>query len=580
VEDSLVRSLRGLIVDNKTDNIEPIQQALTLALKKLGWLVDWTTETAAIAAQTIVNDSPLPFDFAIVDLFLYRDEIDDGLEVLKEITAKNSGTYRLLVTSYSRKAPGFHEDAARYCTHSIDRTALGRAPRWKFERLAQDILQHLSEVGLLEIAHTSYERHPRVIALLDDIGRASGAPRFQQEDDIDHTSERREAGLLIIRNLALRCIGEIYPTDVTLRIAYAPAGKSGAKVCRIELIKGDDPRQAFILKLSFDKRMLERECSANREACKALSPPDLIPLIGDVQSGTSGYHAIAARVASGTITLRDWLRQPDSNRAAADVANVLLGQLLAPLFAPDGRKWVASAKWLSPSSWDVDRASATINQYAAAIEDPRAVGRRSARHCLRPLQDFLKTGQYPLPDGVSLPSEVCYVRTWGDLHAGNILVPTGELPRPLLIDATLYGRGHWARDCARLIADLFLRDRKPGVDGMVWDSLKEALHFGYRLCPHSELIWEHPPSSAEIFVSQCVRDLVRYTCAMSLDILPDEWHWQWHAALAKEFLRQASYDDMPPPRAVLALLLAAGHMRLSMIFLRRAGKQQMPMPRA
>jgi hypothetical protein len=485
MEDSLVRSLRGLIVDNKDDNIEPIQQGLTLALKNLGWLVDWTTRTGSIAAQNVVNDSPDPFDFAIVDLFLYRDEFDDGLEVLKDIAGKNSGTYRLLVTSYSGKAPGFREDAARYCTHAIDRTALGQAPRWRFERLAQDIIQHLSEVGLLDIAHTSYESHPRVISLLDDIGRASGAPRFQQDDDIDHTTERREAGLLIIRNLALRCIGEIYPTDVTLRIAYAPVGKSGAKVCRIEVIKRDDPRQAFILKLSFDKRMLEREYSANREACKALSPPDLIPLMGDVQSDTSGYHGIAARVASGTITLRDWLSQPGSNQAATDVANVLLGELLAPFFAPDGRKWVGSEKWLSPSSWDVDRASATINQYSAAIEDSRAVGRRSARHCLRPLQDFLRTGRYPLPEGVNLPSKVCYVRTWGDLHAGNILVPTGQLPRPLLIDATLYARGHWARDSARLITDLFLRDRKPGVDGMVWDSLKESLYFGYRLCPHS-----------------------------------------------------------------------------------------------
>jgi hypothetical protein len=550
-----------------------IQQSLEIEFKKLSWQVEWAPFTNSIKARNAVNDSPTPFDFAIVDLFIYEDEMEDGLEVLKDITDKSPGTYRLLVTSHSAKAPGFREDAKHYFNDAIDRVALGNASQWKFVQVAKKIIQNATAVGLLDIADTTYADDPRVMSLLNKIGRASAAPRFEQNSSANPSDERRDAGLRIIRNLALHCLEEISPANVTLCIDYAPTGKSGAQVCRIELLRNDIPRQAFILKLSFDRGMLQRESKANREAAMPLSPPDLIPLVGEVQSDSSGYHAIAARVASGTLTLRDWLDQPASERAAADVAKVLFGQILRPLFTSDGWKRVALEDWLTPSSWDIVRARATMSKYRAAIEDARAGGRRSARHLLRPLQDFLDSGRYPFPSDAHPPAQVRYVRAWGDLHAGNILVPTDQLPRPILIDASRYGHDHWASDAARLITDLFLRSRKPGVDGMVWDELDQALYFGHRLCPHNELRWGDTPTSVERFVSQCVEDLVSYTCAMSLEIMPDEWHWQWHAALAKEFLRQSSYDDLPPPRAVLSLLLAAAHMRISRLLIRKVGKQ-------
>jgi hypothetical protein len=40
-----------------------------------------------------------------------------------------------------------------------------------------------------------------------------------------------------------------------------------------------------------------------------------------------------------------------------------------------------------------------------------------------------------------------------------------------------------------------------------------------------------------------------------------DWHWQWHVALAREFLRQGSRPGLLPTRAVLALTAAARHLQ-------------------
>jgi hypothetical protein len=146
----------------------------------------------------------------------------------------------------------------------------------------------------------------------------------------------------------------------------------------------------------------------------------------------------------------------------------------------------------------------------------------------------------------------------------------GPLPRPVLVDAALYRRGHWAADSARLIVDLLLRAWRPGVEAMIWSNIPESVHFGMRLCPLSHGGWSGHVNAVERFISECTVNLVAYISPQDAGLTLEDWHWQWHTTLAKEFLRQAGHDDLPPPRAVLALILAARHMRVSVLCLKRA----------
>jgi hypothetical protein len=346
-------------------------------------------------------------------------------------------------------------------------------------------------------------------------------------------------------------------------VSYLIRGRSGTHVCRLDVERADYPRQTFFLKLSLDKRMLEHEYRANRSAGRILGEQALVSIIRGVRSDASGYHAIAGRLAENTISLADWLGRIADVDQAGVVAEILLGEVLAPLFYQESQVRAPILDWIASSPIEIVQARAALAQYAPAISDSRAGGCRTADRELKQLGVLLETRELPVSKGTAVPSEVEFVWSFGDLRSTNILVQDGVAPRPILMDSSSFDRRHWASDSARLLADAFLRVRRPGVESMIWDDIGDSVRSGLHLCPFCDREPDISPEPVEEFIYRCVSRLQDYTHSSALGISEADWHWQWHMALAKEFVHQPLYNDLTPPRGALAVLLASHHLQRS-----------------
>ena len=437
---------------------------------------------------------------------------------------------------------------------------IGWPPKWTFEDQADT-----AAIGRVIFDPNS----ETIVPLLDSIGRSSKSVPSIQGHENEESAE--QGGALTIRNLMARCLETDFDEQATVLISHVVGGGSGACVLRVDLIRSGDPRQSFILKFGLDKIALERARWANSEAQKVLGQDAIVSFIGEIQTDASGYHAVVTRVANGSAALADWLLYAATSGEAARVADALFIDLLHPLFGRDGRRSVEASKWLSLSVADIMRARETLTRYEPVLSDGR-VGKvwRGAVE-FKGLRALLEGDGYSLRLTKIWPDTVQFVRGFGNLHSRNVLVQGTVQPRPVLVDASLYGFHHWASDSARLIVDLFLRARRPGVESMLWSDLEESVGAGERLCPHSCEGPAKDDRAVDAFIATGVRRASIFTNALELGILSSDWHWQWHTAIAREFLRQSSHADLTPPRAALALILAARHLRRSLVLLRRAG---------
>jgi hypothetical protein len=577
MEGDLMRALRGLLVDNERKNSATIQRSLKHEFEVLGIEVVWHIEDDSIEACQVIRRSEA-FDFAVVDLFYPPDgpgpelssdvqEVPDGFRVLKELYRRDRRTFSVLVTSQSSLLPSFRDEASPYCKHAIDRNELLRSPVWDFTSLAKKIHENAFFSGLVEGKAADLEADANVLAMVENVGH-SVAPDVQS---LGNEDSFREAGARVIRNLVVRCLPTEFREDIGVRIGYVPSGRSGSRVCRVEVTQPAEPTQAYILKFGLDKNALERELKANAEVVKYLSEQRVVPLMGKVETEEiSGYHAVIMRVAQDSVTLDEWLLRKAANIVAWRVAQDLLGELLKPFFEKSERPQEETRAWLTPTVSEVVRATETLARFEPVLADSRTGNKRSTAREFRVLRAFLHDPSFLQIYAPSLPEPGYFVRSFGDLHCRNVLVLGNANPRPLLIDASLHGLRHWASDAARLIVDLFLRVRRPAVESMFWDDLEDSILAGERLCPFRYGTPSPDANPVDVFLATAVLGAQDYTNARGLQLLLDDWHWQWHAALAKEFLRQSSHADLTPPRGALALLLAARHLRWSMVLLRRA----------
>jgi hypothetical protein len=571
-----MRTLRGLLVDNDPRNSAAIQRSLRHEFEALGVEVTWSLEEDSIGASQAIRRSEV-FDFAVVDLFYPPDgpdqewssdeqESPDGFKVLEELYRKDPRTFSLLVTSKSSLLPSFRDEALPYSKHAIVRNELRRSPVWGFPSLARKIYENAFFSGLVEGNTVALDSDANVLAMVAEVGH-SVAPDNQSYANEDSF---REAGGRVIRNLVVRCLGTEFREDIAVHIGYVPSGRSGSRVCRAEVTQPGEPTQAYILKFGLDKNALERELKANKEVQKVLNKQRVVPLSDKVETDVSGYHAVIMDVLRDSMTLDEWLLRKASNNEALRVARDLLGELLRPFFEQPERPPARTRAWLMPSTSDVVRAAATLARFEPVLADSRTGNKRSNALEFRVLRAFLQDPSFLRTHAPTLPDQVYFVRSFGDLHCRNVLVQGEAQPTPLLIDASLHGLRHWASDATRLIVDLFLRVRRPGVESMLWDDLEDSILAGERLCPHRYGTPSPDANPAGVFLATAVLGAQDFTNARGLGLLIPDWHWQWHAALAKEFLRQSSHADLTPPRGALALLLAARHLRWSMALLRRA----------
>ena len=259
-----MRALRGLLVDDEPRNSAAIQRSLKHEFEGLGVDVTWELASDSIEASEKIRRS-MAFDFAIVDLFYQEGSPDgpngerssdehespDGFKVLEELYWKDPRTFSLLVTSKSSLLPSFRDEAIPYCKHAIVRDELRRSPVWGFVSLAQTIYEHVFFAGLVEGKKVDLDSDANVLAMVEEVGY-SVTPDLQSYGNEEIL---REAGARVIRNLVVRCLSAKSHEEIAVAIKYLPSGRSGSRVCRVEVTQRGDPPQVYILKFGLDKML-------------------------------------------------------------------------------------------------------------------------------------------------------------------------------------------------------------------------------------------------------------------------------------------------------------------------------------
>jgi hypothetical protein len=544
-----MQNIRGLVVDNREGNAEAIEHTMDLEFDRFGWRVTWKRCADALQARSLVRSAHESFDFAIVDLYLGHER-EGGLPVVKELRDRDKRTFILLVTSRPERDEGFVTKAVNAgANHALIRGQLLREKDpWSFHGLTERIRAHLVKHGLVAPGSMIYdEDDPGIVSILESLGGS-------------HPSEGSvERGLQVIRSLAMGCLKPTRVDAATFKLSYLVPGRSGAYVCRVDLRTPGQPTEYFVLKFGLDQDALKLEHRLNFQARRLLDRV-LVPTIGDIESDSSGYCAIAFKVAESAISLGRWLPTA-SEQQAREVAFELFGECLRGLFREELWDEKPATDWMASSALIRLRTGAALEALAEALAHPHGAGRDDVDLIGRTLLDFTSTGTLSVAQPKRLAVPVRFVCGFGDLHSSNVLVQEGIHARPLLIDASRYGSHHWAADSARMIVDLFLRIRSSGLNALLWDDFTASVQQARGLCPLCRGDCPAKPACpAEIFIDAIIERLPKLLQFEYLRLVPDEWHWQWHVALAKEFIRQASHWDLTPPRSAIALVAGANHL--------------------
>ncbi|KAB1913585.1 response regulator transcription factor [Micromonospora sp. AMSO31t] len=540
--------IRGLLVDDDPSNTPIIRDSMDLEFEDIGMKVAWAVSSDATSARKAIRDNP-PFDFAIVDYGLGEGQ-QSGIAVVEAIRARGGQTHVLVITGLGNKYPNFRDEALRAgADEAVIRFILnmGRQGGMTFRALANNIRLHLARKRDFEGL--------KVVFTDDDLALEStlhsiGSPNPPGMDSV-------AIGKSIVRSLAIDCLAPDYrPDATTLAVGYLAPGRSGAHVCQVDHMEGRAVT-SYVLKIGLDRRALEFELQANKRALHLLGTGDLVGFSGQIRTHQkSGYHAVAARLATGAVTLAEWLAGP-ADREAAGVADILFGAQLTKLFAPGQRDTRSFGEWLVATPVLRLRVRDTLNLYEEILtaEWEKLGQTTDGAECVEILTAFVDHGA--LPGGRKPEGKTTFIDAFGDLHSTNVLVYPSPDCRPVLVDASMYGPNHWAVDAARLLVDLVLSVRRAGVAPLQWSDTAEVSAYLDGLCkPARSVGLAVVADPVDEFIDRVVDKLPSYVRAEALQMTTEQWHWQWHAALAKELIRQGTRAGLPGPRAVAALIAA------------------------
>ncbi|GIF44553.1 hypothetical protein Axi01nite_88640 [Actinoplanes xinjiangensis] len=559
---------RGLIVDDHEEQAEKIKQGLKIAFKKIDVVVDWKFADSALKACTLIEDEE-PFDIAILDYEL--EESENALSVVDELRDKAPRCYILVVTGVGHDYPYFAELArnrgAAAAIHrkqlTLTKSATDEVESWDYHHLAARISRHLTVQGWGGKLNVEFAETAGMESMLYQLGTPPGA-----DGDV------RARGKRVARSLILECLGE-RDLHTTLHVEHLTAGKSGAFVCKV---RGEQPGRAnrsSVIKMSLNRADLESEHRINKDAAEVIGDGALVKFADRARKDPqSDYWALASPFAEDTVALDRWLAHPGTlPTQAGAVAGEIFGRSLAPLFQSSLRTDQATDSWFALSPVHLQRVREAISAYRPVWGLPEGAAVPGAEGLATELRTFADDRTLPGTNVPPVPKKVTYVHGFGDLHSGNILVRATGQPWPRLVDASGYGPQHWAGDAARLLVDLVLVVRRTGAGSMLWSSVVADAEFAGDLCGCD--IGPHPtdPAGAETspvdaFIGEVVGRRQEFLHLDELGLREADWHWQWHTALAREFLRQGARPGLMPTSAVLGLTAAARHLGKAVTALR------------
>ncbi|RZU48791.1 CheY-like chemotaxis protein [Krasilnikovia cinnamomea] len=548
---------RGLIVDDFPGLAEQIKGIVDYGFNALNWEVECEPTDSILTAFRMIQELPT-FDFAIID---YDLDGEIGKSVVEELRMRQGpDCYVLVITGEASRHPDFRElSIGAGADDAIIRTRLTLRPRgndgseaWDAVSLARRIRKHMKALERVHDFKIEFAKDTGTQSMLSSLGEPPGA----RGDVIDR-------GKHIARTLILEFLERENDAGAVLFVDRLAPGRSGAHVCKVRRKQAGQPEESFVLKIGLDRAALEAERQANDEAARVLTSQLLVTHTDGLKTDhSSDYGALAARLAHNAVTLDSWLRSPETTAAQArQVADELFGGHLKRLFQETLRQTQDSSRWLDTAPLHKRRIEDALATYAPVWAHPEGAHQENVDERVVLLRTYIETRTLPGVEPSMIDKTVVFVHAFGDLHATNVLVQTVGQPRPVLVDASQYGPHHWATDSTRLLVDLVLQVRRAGVESMLWSAVADDCAYADGLCGCTADNAGESTTPVDAFIAQVLTEQRRYLCVAELGLRDAFWHWQWHVALAREFLRQGTRTGMLPTRAVVALSAAASHLR-------------------
>jgi hypothetical protein len=341
-------------------------------------------------------------------------------------------------------------------------------------------------------------------------------------------------------------------------------GASGARVCTLRATVPGVGTIRHVLKLSRDHRALDREVRHGRLASQVVPERLLVRLQPLERVGpVNGWSAVASRLGGAATDLRSWIRMSPSRAEVRSLLEALFLDGLASVYA-DGRH-DGSADAMDPVRFPLYRqvlVQEALDRLAPAFVRSRIATDGEATELRIALDSFAVEARIGGRDAARIPPGLRTAPAHGDLHGGNVLVYTGRNPAPALIDTSEFATDHhWAVDPARLHVDLVLDGVGHGAESMFWDELPEwrsrAVAVSATSCAPEDIDAPEPG----VFGAAWIASTLDQHAAAGLD--EAEREWQWHTALAAQYLRGVYQPRLPAPKQVLAAVAAHDQLRLA-----------------
>jgi hypothetical protein len=560
-----VDAFQALLIDGDPQGRAAVPGRLGPFLAELGWSPTWEIAADPREARMLLGGPDRFFRLIVVDLLAGGPS--DGLDLVEEARECFPDAFILAVgpdTVPGDPWPKLFADA-RYRgahrvlrRHEFEADAAGGGPR----AIAAAVHDHLLEAGVFEpIAAVYDEDDPYVLALVHEIGEPALVGLYLRVLEIRGWTARRvrlrflaagSAGAAAIEGRAGPSGTAVYAVDAEVRGAGLPS---------------EGLRVHHVLTVDRDRTALSEEAKRGVAAATLLRGSPLVRQEPGYPVGPAGgWYALVSRVHGQPRTLRRWLAAGPEALRIEDLFEALftdgLGGLYADTLDPGGS---ASALFWTPPHIQ-RRIAGALDELGPVLSHPLGCALEDTARYIERLRAFLveaRLGAGPELSAQSpLPSRPTYrTHGHGNLVIDNVLVSyDSRHPQPTVIDTRRFGPGHWAADPARLAVDLLLR----GVDGgghaefftgvPVWRELARRIG---RLEPLEEAVSREAGTVAALHALSWLTRNLRGFCpaiAGERDFLAHQW--EWHAALAGEFLRGAADPSLPAPKRALGAVAA------------------------
>lgn len=539
-----MREVRGLIVDDEARKVKWLTNCFDAEFEKYEWKVAWERQSVPLTAQRLIRVA-IPFHFAVIDLVYPRDDLPDetecrGLDLISEVCHRSDRTFVFAISGGDPAQPNLFDLAKRHGAHHVTHRAQFKTDSTEHSPAAvcAEIREFLLNNGTVtEVEVRADANDPAVQTLL------------------------HEVGVQTVAQLNSRILAAYDQRSHKIEVGFLTPGVSGASVCSVTAEVDGTGTFRHALKISRAHAQLRTEATNAALAGRLIPSRFFVRHSPEQPVGpVNGWYALGSQLQDPAITLRRWLATGPGPNVVEDVLEELFLEGLKPLHEQhiDEEDHCAVDEFGFPVHQQLEILQ-TLDDLRDVLARPDGGRMSDVADLVIDLTSFVRESRLDRRSRHELPSRTWTTLLHGDLHGGNILVYQGIRPRPMLLDASAFGRGHWAKDPARLAVDILVRNFDMGADSFlfarfdVWRALAGQIG---ELGPLTASCPTPAAKAALTALNWLVTHLRDYCVPLATDEGLVANLWEWRVAVLSRLLRTACYVDVPAPKRAVAIVAA------------------------